>query len=580
MSGILSTLLVAGGGPMPPKNLSASSYTATGFTLNWSYNATITSYHILYGASKTDVTLGSWSSDPGFTISYAVIDYSSYGFSANTSYPFYVKAINATGSATSVALQVLTNAAAPTGLVLSSNSETSVTVAWTNVAGMTYTIWTDSTQKSVTPSYTGTSITGLIGNTGYNIYVNANNSNGYQTPSTAAFNVTFPPAPTIETITETGKVYNIPFTYNAGGGYYGVSSYTAKCEQLSSGNTVNGSSTPLSFSAVGIVSGTSYSFRVMVTTTVGNSAYSGLSNAIMARTVINYSGGGGTNTNITTVGTGTSDAYAIITLSLSGSYGGSAAVTNAALTIAMGTAATSTVVVNNFATITGSTGTYSATVTRYMYGGLGLSLGGSPLSWYNYATIYGGTGRGSNITSNGGIGSGGGGGEAGGAGIQLTTTIYFYNYSTIAGGGGGGGQGGAGSTSPGASWGGNGGAGGDAIQTYGTLFMYNYSTIGGGGGAGGGGGGGRLSGSGNGGGQGSGYSGGAGGTGGSSPGGTGGGGGTWSAGAAGGNSSWPAGGPAANPYGAGGWTGGSGGAKGATYSGNGSLIWGATGTLY
>lgn len=204
MSGILSTLIVAGGGPAQPKNVTASAYTTTGFTLSWDNDPAITTYTVHYGPTKT-VFSGLTISLTGSTRS-AVINNSS--FTANTSYDYFVKAANISGTVFSKVLSVFTNAAAPVGLTAVNGTwaETQFKLTWTNVAGLTYTVWNNSTQiTSSTPSPTGTIstidptntiISNLTPSTSYSFYVKTSNSTGVVI-SSAVLSVNTPIAHTV-----------------------------------------------------------------------------------------------------------------------------------------------------------------------------------------------------------------------------------------------------------------------------------------------------------------------------------------------------------------------------------------------
>jgi hypothetical protein len=523
MSGILSTLLVASGGPVQPKNLSASGYTATGYTLSWDNDTTITTYTVFYGPSKTQIT--------GLTISLVgstrstVINTSAY--TANTSYDFYVNATNSDGSIMSSAIAVYTNPASPDGLtaVNSTWAETQFKLTWTSVSGLTYTVWNNTTQlTTITTSPTGTIstinptntvITNLTPGTTYSFYVKATNSTTVAI-SSLVLSVTTPLAHAITVSAVNDTQTTLAWTNTAGYTFTLWNGVT----QLTGWTTASGINTYINS---GLTGNTLYTYYVKATNTFGISTsvvsqttapaapsinYAVLTAANTMQVVISAASTGATTYTVIAKlynGSASFNTYTIQSLSISGltltiSAGLGSSSSYAAYLVSVkavssnGTSAEGTaaacVWLDGVANSAGTAVTYATTYTNYgttpynmtptpvsntfsltgnwstssTGGAIALYGGINRIRIYNYATIWAGGGNG---------GSGGGSlasGSVGGAGkdaitVNGSSTVieYFYNGGYIIGGGGGGGGGG--------SWhGGGGGGGGGGIWSSSTTY--------------------------------------------------------------------------------------------------------------
>jgi hypothetical protein len=545
MSGILSTLIVAAGGLAPPKNVTASAYTTTGFTLSWDNDPAITTYTVHYGPTKT-VFSGLTISLTGSTRS-AVINNSS--FTANTSYDYFVKAANVSGTVFSKVLSVFTNPAAPTGLTAVNGTwaETQFKLTWTNVAGFTYTVWNNSTQiTSSTPSPTGTVstidptntiITNLTPSTGYSFYVKTSNSTGVLISSTV-LSVTTPLAHPITATVVNDTQITVSWTNTSG--------YTftlwRNTTQLSGWTTASGTNT---YTNTSLTANTQYTYYVKATNTFGISTSSVIKTTAPAAPSINYAiltssstiqvylnsaSAGATSYTVVAryyYGSSTFTTYNVTSLSISGvsitvpsgniagssnntaylisvravsANGESAEGTSAAcawlsgVSNYQGTPIVNGTLYTNFGnsgavsynmTPTPVSNTYSLTGNWSTAGSSGaVHIYGSSvprIRIYNYATIWAGSGGGGAGAS--GL-SNGNNGNPGADAVNIdtgTTVEYFYNGGVIAGGGGGGGGGGA-TYSPTTTYRGGGGGGGSAYSTSGN---YAGSSAGGAGSAGG-----------------------------------------------------------------------------------------------
>jgi len=215
------------------------------------------------------------------------------GLTAGTSYTFTVYATNSVGnSANSSASNSITTFAAPVntvapvvsgtatvGQVLSTTNGT-----WTGTATITYTYqWQrNGVNIATATASTYTLVVADIGNpircvvTGTNSYGNSSaNSN-----ATANVIASVPGAPTIGAATATsGTTATVAFTAPASNGGATITSYTAVSTPGSITGTLSqaGSGT---ITVSGLTLGTSYTFTVYATNSVGNSANSSASNSI------------------------------------------------------------------------------------------------------------------------------------------------------------------------------------------------------------------------------------------------------------------------------------------------------------
>lgn len=306
-------------------------------------------------------------------------------------------------------------------------------------------------------------ISGLTSNTNYTFAVYTTNfygdspfgySNPVSTPDV-------PQAPTIGTATLVGSSSaNVAFTANGDGGT-AITSFTAISTP---GNiTASGASSPVL--VTGLASTTTYTFKVLATNLMGNSALSGASNSITTPNVINMDylfvgGGGGGGKG----GGGGGGAGGYITGTYSASLG-----TTYAIAVGAGGASSSTTTADTGLPTTFDTTTFVAN------GGGGGGRGGD------------GTPNASTNGANGGSGGGGGGYDSfntrtGGSGNQGNSGGSGSAAGGYYGGGGGGGYGSAGTAGNGTSA----AAGGSGVANSITGTSVTYAAGGPGSGASGG----------------------------------------------------------------------------------------------
>ncbi len=175
--------------PSAPTGLAASGTTSSGTNLSWTAdtpptNCTISSYTILQNGASIGTASGT-----SFTVS---------GLAASTSYSFTVEATDANGtSAASSAVNVTTLAnsctavpSAPTGLAASGTTSSGTSLSWTavtppaNCTISSYTVLQNGTSIG-TASGTSFAVSGLSASTTYSFTVEATDSHGTSSASSA-----------------------------------------------------------------------------------------------------------------------------------------------------------------------------------------------------------------------------------------------------------------------------------------------------------------------------------------------------------------------------------------------------------
>lgn len=157
-------------------------------------------------------------------------------------------------------------------------------------------------------------VTGLSNGTPYTFTVVATNAVGDSAPSSSSSAVTpatVPGAPTIGTATRGNTQVSVAFTAPASNGGSAITGYTATSNP--GGFTASGSSSPLT--VTGLTNGTGYTFTVVATNAVGDSAASSASNSATPATT----------PGAPTIGTATGgNAQASVAFTAPASTGGSA----------------------------------------------------------------------------------------------------------------------------------------------------------------------------------------------------------------------------------------------------------------
>lgn len=273
--------------PAAPSNLAASAASATSISLMWTDNSTNeTGFKVERSTSSlgpyTQITL-----TPANTAAY-----SDTGLTASTTYYYQVRATNSAGDSTfSVAASATTPAsvtapAAPTNLVATASSTTSIGLSWTDastnetgfkIERSTSASGTFSLIATNSANITNYSDTGLSAGTAYYYRIRATNSAG-DSANTAVATATTPAAVTIPAA-PSGLVATATSTSGIGLSWTDNSNNETgfKLERsTSSGGTYTligtNAANAVTFSDSGLAASTAYYYRVRSTNSAGDSA--------------------------------------------------------------------------------------------------------------------------------------------------------------------------------------------------------------------------------------------------------------------------------------------------------------------
>ncbi len=215
---------------------------------------------------------------------------------------------------------------------------------------------------------------GLTNGTAYSFTVHATNSVGSGAESAASNSVTpaaatVPGAPTIGTATRGNGSATITWTAPTSDGGSAVTGYTAVSSPGAHTASVTGST--LSATVTGLTNGTAYTFTVHATNSVGNSAESAASNAVIPATV--------PGVPTMTVGAATSgNGSATLTWSAPASNGGSPVTSYTVVSIPGGHTVTTANGTTVSATVAGLTNGIAYTFTVHATNDVGDSLESAP----------------------------------------------------------------------------------------------------------------------------------------------------------------------------------------------------------
>jgi fibronectin type 3 domain-containing protein len=294
--------------PSVPTGVTAATQSSSSIMVSWGAVAEATSYAVYYeiGNSSTKNLAGTVTGT----------SYTHTGLTANTTYFYYIKAVNSAGESTLSSYAYATTSSSgsggttskpgtPTGVTAAAQSSSSIKVSWGAVAGATsyavyYEIGSSST-KNLAGTVTGTSYThtGLTASTTYYYYIKAVNSAGesnyssYGSATTSSSGsggtTSKPAAPTGVTATAQSST-TIRITWNAVSGatsykvYIGQASYSTFTELI-------GTSTTTSYNDTACYPGETWYYKVSAVNSAGESALSSYASATTPS-----SGGGGTVT--------------------------------------------------------------------------------------------------------------------------------------------------------------------------------------------------------------------------------------------------------------------------------------------
>ncbi|MBP1225009.1 fibronectin type III domain-containing protein [Flavobacterium sp. 1355] len=244
--------------PSTPLGLVFNSATASSINFSWTAVSGATSYKVYKDGTYVSsvaapATIGSLS-----------------GLTASTSYGVQILATNASGDGSlSSSVYMSTLPSAPTGLVFTSSTSTSISFTWTTVAGATgYKIYKDGTYvSSVNASTTVGSLSGLTASTFYSVQILATNASGDGPLSGAVTMTTLPSAPTGLVFTSATST-SLNFSWTA---VTGATSYKIYRD----GVYVSSVTSPESSGVIsGLLASTNYSIQIVATNASGDGAYS------------------------------------------------------------------------------------------------------------------------------------------------------------------------------------------------------------------------------------------------------------------------------------------------------------------
>ena len=243
--------------PAAPTSLavSANTLTQTTVTLTWATTTGATSYNVYENGSK----YSSLVQNTSVQIT---------GLIAGTTYSFTVSAVNAGGEGTqSAAYSVTTLIGVPTGLTVSSVTQTSATLSWAAATGATsYNVYKNGIKFSSLVTNTSAPITGLTVGTTYSFTVSAVNSGGEGAQSSALSVTTLPAVPTaiaVSAVTQTTATLSWAAVT-------GATSYNV----YENGNIYSSLVTNTSLPLTGLTASTTYSFTLSAVNAGGASAQS------------------------------------------------------------------------------------------------------------------------------------------------------------------------------------------------------------------------------------------------------------------------------------------------------------------
>jgi titin len=235
---------------------------------------------------------------PGsFTCTTATTSCTVTGLTNGTSYTFTVRATNDVGqgaaSAASNSVTPATVPGAPTGATAVGGNQLA-TVSWTAPASNGGAPITSYTVTSSPGSFTCTwtfgplscNVTGLTNGTAYTFTVTATNSVGTGDPSAPSNSVTpatLPGAPTGATAVRGNAEATVSWAAPASNGGSPITGYTVTSTPGSF--TCTWTTGPLTCTVTGLTNGTSYTFKVTATNSVGTGPASAASNAVIPATV-------------------------------------------------------------------------------------------------------------------------------------------------------------------------------------------------------------------------------------------------------------------------------------------------------
>ncbi len=235
--------------PKAPSNANVTA-NENSITLSWSAVTGATSYDVLFNGKVYNVT----GTSKTFT-----------GLSSNASYTYQVRVNNADGSSTYSPSKTIKTAPSVPVSPSASATKNSVTIKWNAVTGATsYDVLFNGTTYRVTG--TSKTISGLTAGKSYSYAVRANSAGGSSSYSTAKTISTLPNPPAVPTnVKATSTTNSVTVSWTAVSGATGY-------EIVFGGTTYSVTGTSRTFT--GLLSNTSYTYRVCAKNAGGKGSYS------------------------------------------------------------------------------------------------------------------------------------------------------------------------------------------------------------------------------------------------------------------------------------------------------------------
>jgi RHS repeat-associated protein len=271
-SALAVTTLADTTAPSAPTNLTMSTNSCTSVGLSWTAatdNLSVTGYDVYNGSTKVGTTT-------------TATTYTITGLLPNTSYSFTVKARDAAGNTSSASSELAvttladtTAPSAPTNLVASNKSYTSVSLSWTastdNVAVTGYDVYDGTLKVGSTTNTTTYVVNGLIPNTSHQLTVKARDYAGNTSVASSSLEVTtladtiVPTAPTNLVVSD--RSYNsVSLSWMESSDNVAVTGYDIYVGSSKVGSTTNANT----YTVSGLMPNTSYQFTVQARDAAGN----------------------------------------------------------------------------------------------------------------------------------------------------------------------------------------------------------------------------------------------------------------------------------------------------------------------
>jgi len=249
--------------PAAPSDLAAGIITDNSIAISWNSVSGATGYKVFVGTTTSGMTLHGNPVETGYTIT---------ELTANTTYYIAVSALTASNESNQSAhINIITKPAAPVGMAAGTITSSSITVSWTAINGVSYTVYAGTTSGTMTQKGTSTvasfTITGLTNNTAYYIAVSATNASGEGVRSTPITVTTKLPAPGGVITTPQPSSSSIQVSWNAVSGASSYKVYRSSFWSSDMGGYTEIGTTPgTSYNDVGLTVSTNYYYRVSALT--------------------------------------------------------------------------------------------------------------------------------------------------------------------------------------------------------------------------------------------------------------------------------------------------------------------------